>query len=319
MLDVWARAWRATSVREANRNSLARYGYTRRREQSEGRSGLYHGNGVSCKAASPVPLFETRPSDFEHLGSGRTGHARPLHRALVGARHASPSRRMPSATAAAPAASQSLAPTEGTTVRKLAILEPLLVYAMIVAYIWNLRYSHGGAWAGILGLMLLSHLVRREDAWWLGLRARNMGECWREFAPALTFLTLLMLACGILLHTMRPIGVETALASWAAYVPWGVFQQYVLNGYFLNRFRAVLGRRAASLISAALFCGVHTPNWFLMVVAFPAGYCSTRIYCRHRNLYFLGLAHATVGFLIFLVVPDSLSHHLNVGPGWFGH
>ena len=190
---------------------------------------------------------------------------------------------------------------------------------MILAYIWNLRYSHAGAWVGILGLMLLSHLVRREDAYSLGFRPRHMGECWRNVAPALAFLSLFMLASGTLLHTMRPIGAEVALASWAAYVPWGVFQQYALNGYFLNRFHAVLGRRAASLIAAALFCGVHAPNWFLMLVAFPAGYCSTRIYWRYRNLYVLGLLHATVGFLLFLVVPDSFSHHLKVGPGWFGH
>jgi len=189
---------------------------------------------------------------------------------------------------------------------------------MIVAYIWNLRFSHGGAWVWILGLMLLSHLVRRESAYSLGFRTRHTGECWRELGPALAFLTLLMLASGILLHTMRPIGVGTALASWAAYVPWGVFQQYALNGYFLNRLRAAMGRRAASLIAAALFCGVHAPNWFLMLVAFPAGYCATRIYRRYRNLYVLGLAHATVGFLLFLVVPDSVSHHLKVGPGWFG-
>ena len=122
---------------------------------------------------------------------------------------------------------------------------------MIVAYIWNLRYSHGGAWLWILGLMLLSHLVRRENAYSLGFRTRHMGECWRDLAPALAVLTLFMLACGTLLHTMRPIGVAVALASWAAYVPWGVFQQYALNGYFLNRFHAVMGRRAASLLAAA--------------------------------------------------------------------
>jgi hypothetical protein len=190
---------------------------------------------------------------------------------------------------------------------------------MILAYIWNLRYSHSGAWVAILGLMLLSHLAHRENASSLGFRTRHMGECWREIAPALAFLTLLMLALGILLHTVRPIGIGTALASWAAYVPWGVFQQYALNGYFLNRLDAVVGRRSASLVAAALFCGVHAPNWLLMVVAFPAGYCATRIYSRCRNLYCLGLAHATVGFLLFLVVPDSVSHHLKVGPGWFGY
>ena len=188
---------------------------------------------------------------------------------------------------------------------------------MILAYIWDWRYSHSGAWVGILGLMLLSHLVRRESAYSLGFRTHNMGEGWRELGPVLAFLPLLMPASGILFHTMRPIGVATALASWAIYVPWGVFQQYVMNGYFLNRFRAAMGSRAASLIVAALFCGVHTPNWFLMVVALPAGYCSTLFYRRHRNLYLLGLPHATVGFLLYLVVPDSVSHHLRVGPGWF--
>ena len=228
---------------------------------------------------APVSLFETWPSEFEHLG-GQAGR-------------------------------------EGTTVRKLAILEPVLVYAMILAYIWNWRYTHGAAWVAILGLMLLSHLVRRESAYSLGFRTRHMRECWRGIGPLLAFLSLLMLASGILLHTMRPIGVGTALASLAAYVPWGVFQQYALNGYFLNRLRAVMGRRAASLVAAALFCGVHAPNWFLMLVAFPAGYCSTLLYRRYRNLYILGLAHATVGFLLFLVVPDSVSHHLKVGPGWF--
>jgi hypothetical protein len=34
-------------------------------------------------------------------------------------------------------------------------------------------------------------------------------------------------------------------------------------------------------------------------------------------MYFLGLAHGTIGSLLFLVIPDSISHHLVVGPGFF--
>ncbi|HEV3196683.1 MAG TPA: CPBP family glutamic-type intramembrane protease [Bryobacteraceae bacterium] len=206
-----------------------------------------------------------------------------------------------------------------TAVRRFAILEPILVFAMIMQYIWGLRYRHPGMWLLILGLMMLSHLVHRERAGTLGFDAIHLRACWDEFTPALAFFALLMLAAGTLLQTTRPIGFDRALLSWVAYLPWGLFQQYILNGYFLNRFDAVFSRRAAPMAAAALFSGAHLPNGFLMAVTLVAGYCCTRIYQKYNNLYFLGLAHATVGFFLFLVVPDSISHHLTVGPGWFGH
>ncbi len=126
-----------------------------------------------------------------------------------------------------------------------------------------------------------------------------------------------MLSCGFMLDTTRPIRFEDAMLAWIAYVPWGLFQQYLMNGYFLKRFEGVLSPRAALLVTAALFAGVHTPNWFLMAVGLLAGWASVYIYRRHKNLYFLGLAHGTIGFVLFLVVPDRISHHLAVGPGWF--
>ncbi len=203
--------------------------------------------------------------------------------------------------------------------RRFAILEPVSVFAMIMAYIWELRYSHHGLWLGILALILLSHIAHRERAVTLGFRAGGLRDCWHEFAPALAFFALLMFASGLLLQTTRPIRFDQAILAWAGYLPWGLFQQYILNGYFLNRFSAVFSRRAAPLAAATLFSGAHTPNWFLMGVTLLAGYCCARIYRRYQNLYFLGAAHGTIGFLLFLVVPDSVTHHLTVGPGWFLH
>ena len=204
-----------------------------------------------------------------------------------------------------------------STVRKMAILEPASVFVMIMTYIWGLRSTHHGLWMGILCLMLLSHLVHRERAEGLGFGARNLRVCLREYAPLLGFFALLMLGCGILLQTTRPIGFEQGFLSFAWYLPWGLVQQYILNGYFMNRLDGVLSARAAPLAAAALFSGAHLPNWFLMSVTLLAGYCAARVYRRYKNLYFLGVAHATVGFLLFLVVPDSVTHHLAVGPGWF--
>lgn len=202
--------------------------------------------------------------------------------------------------------------------RRIAVLEPLTVFGLIMAYIWELRFRHHSAWLIILALVLLSHVLRRERADALGFHVRNLRQCLDEFLPLLGFLGLAMLAAGILLQTTRPIRFGDAFLAWFGYLPWGTFQQYLLNGYFLNRLGRVMAPRSASMASAVLFSGAHLPNWFLMAVTLLLGYCCARLYQRHKNLYFLGIAHATVGFFLFLVVPDSISHHLVVGPGWFG-
>ena len=201
--------------------------------------------------------------------------------------------------------------------RALVILEPFALFSLIMAYIWALRAIYPYLWILILGPMLLSHVLRRETPVRLGFGTHNLLPLVRKCTPLLGLLLLVFASCGILFRTVRPVGTGGAVAALAVYLPWGLMQQYMLNGYFLNRFGAVLPSRTAALVAAALFCAAHLPNWFLMCVTFPGGYCAARVYQRCRNLYLLGLAHALAGFLIFLFVPDSISHHLRVGPAWF--
>jgi hypothetical protein len=202
---------------------------------------------------------------------------------------------------------------------KASVLEALAVFAIIMAYIWKLRFTHPGFWFPVVAFILLSHVAHHERASALGFRAKNFGSCARRFGPALIGLALAMLSAGLLLGTIRPVGFEQAIGSFALYLPWGLFQQYLLNGYFLKRFDMVLSRNAASSMTSVLFCAVHSPNWFLMLVTPVAAYAAVWVYRQYGNLYFLGLAHAVIGFLLFVAVPDSVSHHLNVGPGWFAH
>jgi len=206
-----------------------------------------------------------------------------------------------------------------TTARKLGILEPLVIFALTVLYIWSYHRSHPAAWLAILGLVLLSHALRRERATALGFRLHDLADSLARFAPVLTFAALVLFAAGLLLQTVRHIGVLQGAAGWFAYLPWGTFQQYLLNGYFLNRLQSALPQRTACVAASLLFCGVHAPNWFLMAVTLAAGYAATRVYQRFGNLFLLGIAHATLGFVLFLVVPDSISHHLNVGPADLHH
>ena len=193
------------------------------------------------------------------------------------------------------------------------------MFAVIMAYIWKFRFTHPRFWLPVVAMILLSHLAHREHLAGLGFRTENFGDCMRRFGPTLIGLALVMLSAGLLLGTLRPLGFRQAMGSFTLYLPWGLFQQYLLNGYFLKRFDMALSRGAAGILTATLFSAVHSPNWFLMLVTPVAGYVAVRVYRRYKNLYFLGLAHATIGFLLFVAVPDSVSHHLNVGPGWWTH
>jgi hypothetical protein len=201
--------------------------------------------------------------------------------------------------------------------RKLDTLEPLLMFGLILAYIWKLRFWHPSCWIAIPALMVLSHLLRHESPRALGLEPHHLPDCLKELAPVLIFIALLLLSAGLRLPALRPIGFAGALLALAAYLPWGLAQQYALNAYFVNRLDSTLSTRAASLVAALLFSAAHAPNPFLMAVTLPLGWCATVYYRRTRNLYLLGIAHAGVGLLLFLVAPDSLSRHLRVGPGWF--
>ena len=193
------------------------------------------------------------------------------------------------------------------------------IFLLIMGYIRVWRAHHPYFWIAILGCLLLSHLIHRENARELGFDRARLDECAHRFAPLLIVMALTMFAGGLLLNTTRRMPTDQAFLALFAYVPWGVLQQYMLNGYFLNRFEGALSPRAAAWVTALLFGIVHTPNWFLMIVCLVGGWCATQVYRRHRNLYFLGIAHATLGFLLFVNVPDSISHHLMVGPGRIHH
>jgi hypothetical protein len=202
----------------------------------------------------------------------------------------------------------------------LPVMEAVLVFLFIMYYIWWLRFQTPSAWWMILGLILLSHLCHREAPAELGFRLANLNQGLAEFAPFLLFVVLALLAMGFLLHTVRSVTWDSGLSSLLFYFLWGLFQQYLLNGYFVNRFRLFFRGPEAGFVpvlAAVFFGGAHIPNWFLMGVTFVGGYVSARVYLKYGNLYLLGLAHGLIGFLLYLVVPDSVSHHLYVGPKWF--
>jgi membrane protease YdiL (CAAX protease family) len=200
-----------------------------------------------------------------------------------------------------------------------AILEPVAIFGLIMAYIWRFRADYPWSWLLVLGIVVVSHLVRGDRLVEMGYQVQGFTVCLRRFGPALLAIVAMGFAGAWTWGSIRPIGLRGAALALALYLPWGLFQQYLLNGYLLNRLDGALSPAKSGTMAAALFSLVHLPNWFLMVATLAFGYCASLVYRRHKNLYFLGLAHGVIGFTIFVTAPDWMIHHLRIGPGWFGH
>jgi hypothetical protein len=141
--------------------------------------------------------------------------------------------------------------------RKLALLEPLLMFGLIMAYIWKLRFVCPTCWIVIPGLIIFSHLLRHESPHALGFRLHNLAATLNELGPMLLVIALLLLSAGMVLRTLRQTALEDVVFAVAAYLPWGLSQQYALNGYFLKA--STPHSRTAPLLSS-LRCASVPPT-----------------------------------------------------------
>jgi hypothetical protein len=96
-------------------------------------------------------------------------------------------------------------------------VEPFGIFALIMAEIWWPRSYFTASWLVILGLILLSHVLHREEAVGLGFRVSNFDECVDELCPPLLFVVLVVLSAGVLLQTTRNISLEQGLMSLGVY------------------------------------------------------------------------------------------------------
>jgi hypothetical protein len=204
------------------------------------------------------------------------------------------------------------------SVNWLAGAEAAGMFVLIMAYIWWLRFRYPYAWVPMLLLIFALHQYRGETFATLGFKRGHPAHALARLSAYLAVLAFTLLILGFGFGSIRAVPFEGAFLSLLLYCLWGLFQQYILNGYFVNRFSDFLPGhpQAIPLLAAAFFSLAHLPNWFLMI-ATAGGYVCARIYLRYHNLYFLGMAHGVIGFLLYLVVPDTISHHMYLGPKWF--
>jgi hypothetical protein len=97
------------------------------------------------------------------------------------------------------------------------------------------------------------------------------------------------------------------------YVLWTIYQQFLLQDFFMDRLLRMMPSGAAVTMAGILFATAHLPNLVLTAACVVWGIVSCVLFRRYGNLWVLGLAQGMLGLCFAIWVPDSLHHHLRVG------
>ena len=196
-----------------------------------------------------------------------------------------------------------------------ALAELILGYGLILVVLWTpesaQRILSPIAFAVTLGIVLAGGQTREELG--CGLRGLVPSLWILPVALALTIASAFLAKRAGTFHSLY----DAHLGHVAGYFLWTIYQQFLLQDYFLPRMTRVLrNERKAVLLVAFLFATAHLPNLVLTAATFVWGLISCMLFRRYRNLYAIGLAQGLLGLCFAVSVPDALNHHMRVGLGY---
>jgi hypothetical protein len=195
------------------------------------------------------------------------------------------------------------------------LAELILGYGAVVGVIWMPEHLQRLFSPIVLVLTLGVVLERCRNLDELGLGGRGLtASLWiLPAAMALAGLSMFLAAKGGTLHPLYK-GDFTHISG---YVVWTLYQQFLLQDYFMARLlRLVSSETAAVTFAGTLFALAHLPNLTLTAATLVWGIVSCVLFRRYRNLWALGLAQGLLGLCFAVCVPDALHHHLRVGLGY---
>jgi Type II CAAX prenyl endopeptidase Rce1-like len=198
--------------------------------------------------------------------------------------------------------------------------ELILGYGAVVGVIWTperLQHIFSPIVLVLTLLVVLAGRTRsdRQDDQDLGLGWRGLTpSLW--ILPAAVALAALSMFVAARIGTLHPL-YKADFAHISGYVLWTIYQQFLLQDYFMDRLlRLVSTESAAVTLAGTLFAAAHLPNLVLTAATLVWGIVSCALFRRYRNLWALGLAQGLLGLCFAICVPDALHHHLRVGLGY---
>jgi len=148
-----------------------------------------------------------------------------------------------------------------------------------------------------------------------------LGLDWQKVLPSLWILPAAVGLCASGILLAQELGTfhrlyQADLVHVGGYVLWTLYQQFLLQDYFMPRLSRMLSSDTAIALAASLFAIAHLPNIPLAVATLVWGSVSCGLFRRYRSLYVLGLAQGLLGLCFAVCVPDSMLHHMRVGLGY---
>jgi hypothetical protein len=195
------------------------------------------------------------------------------------------------------------------------LLELIVGYSAIVGIIWTPEHLQRILSPIALALTLGVVLVRRPSR-------NDLGVGWRGLIPSLWILPVAIALAVVSAFVAAKIGTLHPLYKGdfmhiSGYVLWTIYQQFLLQDYFMDRLLRLISTEAnAVTIAGTLFAVAHLPNLVLTAATLVWGILSCALFRRYRNLWALGLAQGLLGLCFAICVPDALHHHLRVGLGY---
>ena len=195
------------------------------------------------------------------------------------------------------------------------LTELILGYGLVIGIIWTPEHLQRFLSPIALIFTLSVVLARRQSRDELGLGWRGLiASLW--ILPAAIALATLSTFVAARIGTLHPL-YKADFAHVSGYALWTIYQQFLLQDYFMDRLLRLLSNETAAVaLAGTLFAAAHLPNLVLTAATLVWGILSCALFRRYRNLWALGLAQGLLGLCFAICVPDTLHHHLRVGLGY---
>ena len=195
------------------------------------------------------------------------------------------------------------------------LAELILGYGAVVGVIWTPEHLQRFLAPMVLVLTLSVVLARGQSREDLGVGRRGLvASLW--ILPAALALAAVSMFVAAKIGTLHPL-YKADFAHISGYVLWTIYQQFLLQNYFMDRLLRLLSNETATVtLAGTLFAAAHLPNLVLTAATLVWGIVSCALFRRYRNLWMLGLAQGLLGLCFAICVPDALHHHLRVGLGY---